>query len=104
MVTVSPPVSPSVVAAILMIQKTRVTAGTLLRASFLNASFIGVPDLLLRGWPARRGSRDTQTGERRRRETARPAHCRSLSSVVGDVDLPDLAGWTGGERNIRQGH
>jgi hypothetical protein len=30
MVTVSPPVSPSVVAAILMIQKTRVTSGTLL--------------------------------------------------------------------------
>jgi hypothetical protein len=29
MVTVSPPVSPSVVAAILMIQKTTVTSGTL---------------------------------------------------------------------------
>src|SRR5487761_1955575 len=31
MLTVSPPVSPSVVAAILMIQNTRVTSGTLLR-------------------------------------------------------------------------
>src|ERR1700677_1647211 len=33
MVTVSPPVSPSVVAAILMIQKTSVTSGTLLAAA-----------------------------------------------------------------------
>ncbi len=32
MVTASPPVSPSVVAAILMIQKYRVTSGTLLNA------------------------------------------------------------------------
>ena len=30
--TASPPVSPSVVVAILMLQKTRVTSGTLLRA------------------------------------------------------------------------
>jgi hypothetical protein len=37
----SPPVSPSVVAAILMIQKTRVTSGTLLSASCFNVSFIG---------------------------------------------------------------
>ena len=33
MLTVSPPVSPSVVARILMIQKPSVTAGTLLSAS-----------------------------------------------------------------------
>ena len=33
MVTVSPPVSPSVVAAIVMIQKPSVTAGTLLKLS-----------------------------------------------------------------------
>jgi hypothetical protein len=40
MVTVSPPVSPSVVAAILMIQKARVTSGTLLSASCFEFSFI----------------------------------------------------------------
>ena len=42
MVTVSPPVSPKVVARILMIQKVSVTAGTLLitaRASFAVMSF-----------------------------------------------------------------
>src|ERR1700742_3244620 len=38
-VTVSPPVSPSVVARILMIQKPSVTAGTLLRTA-LSLSFI----------------------------------------------------------------
>src|SRR5882757_316932 len=37
MVTVSPPVSPNVVARILMIQKPSVTAGTLVRASCLNS-------------------------------------------------------------------
>src|SRR4029077_19637938 len=43
MVTESPPVSPSVVAAILMIQKTKVTSGTLLKPSseFLFISCIG---------------------------------------------------------------
>jgi hypothetical protein len=38
-VTVSPPVSPSVVAAILMIQKTRVTSGILLSVSRCTVSF-----------------------------------------------------------------
>jgi hypothetical protein len=39
MVTVSPPVSPSVVAKILMTQKPKVTAGTLVDAGF-ETSFI----------------------------------------------------------------
>jgi hypothetical protein len=42
MVTVSPPVSPSVVAAILMIQKESVTSGTLLNDSDM---FLLDPDL-----------------------------------------------------------
>ena len=44
MVTESPPVSPSVVAAILMIQKTNVTSGTLLKptSAFLFISCLDV--------------------------------------------------------------
>jgi len=47
----SPPVSPRVVAAILMIQKARVTSGTLLSASCLRPSFITM--LPVRGWLSR---------------------------------------------------
>ena len=43
-VTVSPPVSPSVVAAILMIQKLRVTAGTLLKVMF-SSSRVAIPSV-----------------------------------------------------------
>src|SRR5438128_958672 len=40
--TVSPPVSPSVVQRILMIQKPSVTAGTLVRASLARSSILGL--------------------------------------------------------------
>ena len=51
MVTESPPVSPSVVAAILMIQKTRVTSGTLLRAPGSDLPFIALAPTRLKPEP-----------------------------------------------------
>ena len=44
MVTESPPVSPSVVAAIFMIQKLRVTSGTLLRVALVASSISSILD------------------------------------------------------------
>jgi hypothetical protein len=49
MVTVSPPVSPSVVARILMIQNPRVTAGTLLRMRSVVVLLAADTMILLKG-------------------------------------------------------
>ena len=64
--TVSPPVSPRVVAAILMIQNTSVTSGTLLTVASIALAFVIPPPLTLKKFRAqnraRRSFRARETG------------------------------------------
>src|SRR5205823_7857729 len=86
MVTVSPPVSPSVVAAILMIQNPRVTAGTLLIVEWAVTRRTS-RSVVLRANVQQRNQR------RRATERAFPAHSRGHDRLIDSIKGMEFIGY-----------
>src|SRR5579863_10779211 len=97
MVTVSPPVSPRVVAAILMIQKPRMTSGTLLRDSCSILPFIASVPLPLAASAAEAARKENAYNGFWRRPRGKVSQIQARSTVrraagFGDRKIAKIIG------------